>query len=185
MTANRTSPPLGALLAALLLADVLSAKRVPSAAPGTADGLPPGLEALFRKDSPFREGQEHQTGNTQRATEDLAAEMLAQAGFKHRAEAPADGERSDEEAEPGHISSVLITPELAALVGLTPDMDRKSLEGDTRLLAAALIANVRKLGAQAVDNFPAAGAKLSGIRFVENTILSALHTFSTLAKRSA
>ena len=174
MTANRTAPPLGSLLAALLLADVLRTKRAAPAAGGPL----PDLAELFGKDFAFREGQEHHPGSTATAT---AAPKDAAAVSQNAAAASG----ADEDARPQHhVSTAYISPELAALVGLTPSMDPKSLEGDTRLLAAALIANVRKLGAQAVNNFPAAGAKLSGIRFVENTILSALHTFSTLEKQS-
>jgi len=176
MTANRHSPPLGALLAAILLADVLSAKRVPPTAPVTAGGLPPDLAALLGKDFAFREGQKHQPSST------ATAAAMDSAADQQQATVAADAGK--DACPPHHVSTAYITPELAALVGLTPSMDPKSLEGDTRLLAAALIANVRKLGAQAVNNFPAAGAKLSGIRFVENTILSALHTFSTLEKQS-
>lgn len=172
MTVKRTAPPLGALLAALLLADVLSAKHATRVA---GDPLP-DLADLFGKDFTFRKGQQHQPGSAANAAPKDAAALSQNA-------AAASGAGDDARPQ-HHVSTAYITPELAALVGLTPSMDPKSLEGDTRMLAAALIANVRKLGAQAVNNFPAAGAKLSGIRFVENTILSALHTFSTLEKQS-
>ena len=52
-------------------------------------------------------------------------------------------------------------------------------------MAAAFIINVRKLGEQPVNTFPKAAATLTGIRYVENSVLSALHTFTTLAGKQA
>lgn len=78
---------------------------------------------------------------------------------------------------------VEISPELAELVGIVgPDFDPDTPEGHTRLLAAALIANVRKLGEVPTKSFHETGAKLSGMAYAEKSVLSALRTFTELAK---
>lgn len=79
--------------------------------------------------------------------------------------------------------AVEITPELCELVGIDgPVFDAETLEGHTRLLAAALIANVRKLGEVPTKSFHETGAKLSGMAYAEKSVLSALRTFTELAK---
>jgi len=168
MSANRSAPPLGALLAALLLADVLTAKRPAQPA---SNGLPPGLEELL-----LRKRSDHTCDACHPATEQPQRAATEAGEDTGKTDGPQDV----------HVSGAIeISPDIAELVGITPPgFDPDSLEGNTRLLAAAFITNVRKLGDDAVNSFPAAGAKLSGIRFVENTILSALHTFTTLAKKS-
>lgn len=169
MTANRSAPPLGALLAALLLADVLTAKRPAEPA---SNGMPPGLEELLLSKC---------SDPTCDACHPAATEQPQRAAT----EAGEDTGKTDGPQDVHVSGTIEISPDIAELVGITPPgFDPDSLEGNTRLLAAAFITNARKLGDQAVNNFPAAGAKISGIRFVENTILSALHTFTTLAKKS-
>jgi hypothetical protein len=163
-----TPPPAGALIAAILLAELMTAKRGPTTPTGK---LPPSLEELLSS-----------------KCSDPTCNVChpAAAGTQRAATGAGEDTGKTEEAEGVHDSGTIeISPDIAELVGITPPgFDPDSLEGNTRLLAAAFITNVRKLGDQAVNSFPAAGAKISGIRFVENTILSALHTFTTLAKKS-
>lgn len=161
MSANPSKPPIGALLAAILLADaLLAAKR---GGPSAAAGMPPELAALFPKCSdPTCEACNPPSAGKQQGSDTTA-----------------------EEVERVQVSAAIeIPPDVAELVGMTkPDFDPESLEGHTRLLAAAFIINTRKLGEQPVNAFPKAAATLTGIRYVENTVLAALHTFSTLAGR--
>lgn len=162
MSANPSKPPIGALLAAILIADALTAAK--RGEPSATAGVPPDLAALFPKcDDP-----------TCDACNSTAA------GAK-----PAAATEAAEGGEHVHVSAAVeIPPDVAELVGMTkPGFDPDSLEGHTRLLAAAFILNVRKLGEQPVNAFPKAAATLSGIRYVENTVLAALHTFTTLAGR--
>lgn len=159
MSKNPT-PPIGALIASLMLADLLSAKN------GDAGSLPPGLKDLL-----YGEKCDDPTcGACNPAT----------------ASAPEQQEQTaTEEPENIHVSAAVEIPhEIAELVGMTKkDFDPDSLEGNTRLLAAAFILNVRKLGEQKVDTFPKAARTITGIRYVENTVLAALHTFSSLATK--
>lgn len=168
MNANRSAPPLGSLIAAILLAQLMTGKRGSTSATGK---LPAALEELLSSkcSDPTCDACHPAATEPQRA----ATEASEDTG---KTDGPQDM----------HVSGAIeISPDIAELVGITPPgFDPDSLEGNTRLLAAAFITNVRKLGDQAVNSFPAAGAKISGIRFVENTILSALHTFNSLAKKS-
>lgn len=160
MPATSTRPPMSAMLAALLLADILASK------PGTAagpDGLPPGLKELLsaKCDDPTCEACHPDTAaNKQQGANEAA-----------------------EETAPVRVSEYIEIPhDVAEMVGMTkPDFDPESLVGHTSLLTAAFIVNARKLGEQPMDAFPKAGATLSGIRYVENTVLAALHTFKSLA----
>ncbi|MBV7457354.1 hypothetical protein KW843_22935 [Acidovorax sp. sif1233] len=169
MNANRSAPPIGSLLAAILLAELMTAKRGPTIRLGQ---LSPGQEDLLAG----------------KKCSDLSCDVCHPAAADTQRAATGAGEDTTkaEEAQGARVNGAIeISPDIAELVGIsTPGFDPDSLEGNTRLLAAAFITNVRKLGDKAVNSFPAAGAKLSGIRFVENTILSALHTFTTLAKKS-
>ena len=161
MSANPSKPPIGSLLAAILLADALIAAKPGPKYAGV--GMPAGLAALFPKcDDPTCDAC-----NPTKVGEQKAATEAA------------------EETDHVHVSAAVeIPPDVAGLVGMTKEgFDPDSLEGHTRLLAAAFIINVRKLGEQPVNAFPKAAATLSGIRYVENTVLAALHTFSTLAGR--
>jgi hypothetical protein len=150
---------MSAMLAALLLADILASK--PDTAPGP-DGLPPGLKELL----------------TAKCDDPTCGACHPETAAK-----PQAPNEATEEAEHVHVSAAVeIPPDVAELVGMSkPGFDPDSLEGHTRLLAAAFIINVRKLGEQPVNAFPKAAATLSGIRYVENTVLAALHTFTTLA----
>lgn len=159
MSPNRPMPPIGALIAAILIAEALQSKRDTSNEPNK---LPPGLEELLsaKCDDPNCEACHPAMADKQQDTTPVP-----------------------EAAEKVNVSEYIeIPPEVGELVGMTkPDFDPDSLEGHTRLLAAAFIVNVRKLGEQPVNAFPKAAATLSGIRYVENTVLAALHTFATLA----
>lgn len=159
MSENTPRPPIGALIAALALAEVLNATRVTAPRPGS---LPPGLAELLTSkcDDPTCDACNPTNAGKQEGTA-----------------------TATEEAAHTHVSAAIeIPPEVAELVGMTKkDFDPDSLEGHTRLLAAAFIINVRKLGEQPIDAFPKAAATLTGIRYVENTVLAALHTFTTLA----
>lgn len=164
-TSSTRHPPMAGLLAALLLADIFAPKPTASADTDT-DGLPPGLKELLsaKCDDPTCEACHPESAVKQ----------------QHTAEAT-------EEPEHVHVSAAIeIPPDVAELVGMAkPSFDPDSLDGHTRLLAAAFIINVRKLGEQPVNTFPKAAATLTGIRYVENSILSALHTFTTLAGKQA
>ncbi|MBD9406238.1 hypothetical protein IB236_12895 [Acidovorax sp. ACV02] len=161
MSATSTRPPMSAMLAALLLADIIAS--IPDTAPG-ADGLPPGLKELLsaKCDDPTCDACHPTTAGEQKVN------ATAEAA---------------EETEHRHVNAAVeIPPDVAELVGMAkPGFDPDSLEGHTRLLAAAFIINVRKLGEQPVNTFPKAAATMSGIRYVENTVLAALSTFATLA----
>lgn len=164
MSATSTRrPPMAGLLAALLMADILASKPVASTEP---DGLPPGLKELLsaKCDDPTCEACHPETADKQPGTAEAT-----------------------EETEHVHVSAAVeIPPDVAELVGMAkPSFDPDSLEGHTRLLAAAFIINVRKLGEQPVNTFPKAAATLTGIRYVENSVLSALHTFTTLVGKQA
>lgn len=165
MSANTPRPPIGAIIAALALAEVLTATRATSADPSD---LPRGLKELLsaKCDDPTCEACHPATAGKQQDN------TMAQAM-----------EKAKEEAEQVHVSDYIeITPDVAELVGMTkPGFDPSSLEGHTRLLAAAFILNVRKLGEQPVNTFPKAAATMTGIRYAENTMLSALQTFASLA----
>lgn len=149
--------PFSGLLAALLLADMAAKSGA-----GLGGQIPPGLKELLsaKCDDPTCDACNPSNADKQQG-----------------------GDGATDTAEQIHVSAAVeIPPEVAELVGMTkPDFDPDSLEGHTRLLAAAFIINVRKLGEQPVNAFPKAAATLSGIRYVENTVLAALHTFTTLA----
>lgn len=149
--------PFSGLLAALLLADMAAKSGA-----GLGGQFPPGLKELLsaKCDDPTCDACNPSNADKQQG-----------------------GDGATDTAEQVHVSAAVeIPPEVAELVGMTkPDFDPDSLEGHTRLLAAAFIINVRKLGEQPVNAFPKAAATLSGIRYVENTVLAALHTFTTLA----
>ena len=158
MSATSIRPPFASLLAALLLADMAAKSGA------TLDGrIPPGLKELLsaKCDDPTCEACHPDTAaNKQQGANEAA-----------------------EETSPVRVSEYIEIPhDVAEMVGMTkPDFDPESLVGHTSLLTAAFIVNARKLGEQPMDAFPKAGATLSGIRYVENTVLAALHTFKSLA----
>lgn len=153
--------PFSGLLAALLLADMAAKSGA-----GLDGQVPPGLKELLLA-----------------KCDDPTCDACNPSNAPSNADKQQGGDGATDTAEQVHVSATVeIPPEVAELVGMTkPDFDPDSLEGHTRLLAAAFIINVRKLGEQPVNAFPKAAATLSGIRYVENTVLAALHTFASLA----
>ena len=88
---------------------------------------------------------------------------------------------ADAPTEMGIAQAMVIPPEVAELVGLRPDEPADSLETRARATAAALIINLRELGAQPVDDIKKAITRKSGLKFAEDSILAAIHTFNSLA----
>lgn len=183
--------PITGLIAALIVADLL-AERAKATDPKRSGGLPPELAAIFPPELrerfaekcgdptcdgcyPTKEDQDRASASaanraTDSATSDSNASHVGQ-------DAAAEGEAR------AHVSDVIeIEPDIAELVGVRVGVDPSSLEGHTRLLAAAFITNLRKLGEHPMKNFHEAGAALSGIAYAEKSVLSALRTFTELSK---
>ena len=174
--------PLAGIIAAIITAELLAArattpapKRPGGLPPDLAEILPPELRAIFSEKcgDPTCDGCYPSNGEQPTAASGSNANPVGQ------------GQESTTEGEARvHVSDVVeITPEIAELTGVgAPGFDPESLEGHTRLLAAAFINNVRALGERPMKNFHEAGAALSGIAYAEKSVLSALRTFTELSK---
>ena len=171
--------PLAGIIAAIITAELLSArantpapKRPGGLPPDLAEILPPELRAIFSEKcgDPTCDGCYPPKGEQADAASDSNANHVGQ-------DATTDGEAR------ARVSDVIeIEPDIAELVGVRVGVDPSSLEGHTRLLAAAFITNLRKLGERPMKNFHEAGAALSGIAYAEKSVLFALRTFTELSK---
>ena len=107
MSANTPRPPIGALIAALALAEVLNATRVTAPGPGS---LPPGLAELLSSkcDDPTCDACNPTNAGKQEGTA-----------------------TATEEAAHTHVSAAIeIPPEVAELVGMTKGITRDLIGGE-------------------------------------------------------
>ena len=90
---------------------------------------------------------------------------------------------ADAPTEMGIAQAMVIPPDVAELVGLRPDEPADSLETRARATAAALIINLRELSAQPANDIKKALVRQSGLKFAEDSVMAAIHTFNALAAR--
>lgn len=175
--------PITGLIAVLIVADLL-AERAKAADPKRSGGLSPELAAIFPPELRERFAEKCGDPTCDGCYPTKEDQDRASASAANRATDSATSDSSTDGKASVHVGEVVeITPEIAELTGVgAPGFDPESLEGHTRLLAAAFINNVRALGERPMKNFHEAGAALSGIAYAEKSVLSALRTFTELAK---